>query len=73
MRFRDAEGSADVSSSQDEKISSSRFLKQIEVNQTLTALYLLVEASRWQHSKQEDAFMREAFGMHDLVQALDIE
>ena len=39
---------ADGTSSQDEKFSSSRYLKQIEVNQTLTALYLIVESTRWQ-------------------------
>ena len=54
---------ADGSSSEEEKIASSRFLKQIEVNQTLTALYVLVEASRWQCSKYEDMKMEEAFCM----------
>ena len=52
----------DGSLSQDEKIASWRFLKQIEVNQTLTALYLIVEASRWQRSKGEHGSMREAVG-----------
>lgn len=54
--------SEDGSPSRDEKIASWRFLRQIEVNQTLTALYLIIEASRWQHSKGEDGFMRESIG-----------
>lgn len=59
---RDVEMLEDGSLSQDEKIASWRFLKQIEVNQTLTALYLIVEASRWQRSKGEHGSMREAVG-----------
>lgn len=59
---RDAEMPEDGSSSQDEKLASWRCLKQIEVNQTLTALYLIVEASRWQSSKGKDGFMVEAVG-----------
>ena len=54
--------SEDGSPSQDEKIASSRFLRQIEVNQTLTVLYLIIEAGRWQHSKGEDGSMQEAIG-----------
>lgn len=54
--------SEDISPSQDEKLASWRFLKQIEVNQTLTALYLIVETSRWQCAKGEDGSMREAVG-----------
>ena len=60
--FRDVEMSEDNSSSQDEKLASWRFLRQIEVNQTLTVLYLIIEASRWQRSKGEDGSMREAVG-----------
>lgn len=52
----------DGPSSQDEKLASWRFLRQIEVNQTLTALYLIIEASRWQRSKGEDGSMRKALG-----------
>ena len=59
---RDAEVLEDGSPSQDEKVASWRFLRQIEVNQTLTALYLIVEAGRWQHVKGEDESMREAVG-----------
>ena len=59
---RDAELSEDVSPSRDEKLASWRFLRQIEVNQTLTTLYFIIEASRWQHSKGEDRSMREAVG-----------
>lgn len=54
--------SEDSSSSQDEKLASWRFLRQIEVNQTLTVLYLIIEASRWQCSKGEDGSMQEAVG-----------
>lgn len=54
--------SEDESPSRDEKVASWRFLRQIEVNQTLTALYLITEASRWQHAKGEDDFMRESIG-----------
>ena len=54
--------SEDDSPSQEEKLASWRFLKQIEVNQTLTALYLIVEASRWQWSKGEHGPMQEAVG-----------
>lgn len=69
--------SEDGSPSRDEKIASWRFLRQIEVNQTLTALYLIIEASRWQHSKGEDGFMRESIGwfkstMHSHFLAADI-
>ena len=60
---RDVELPEDGSPSQDEKLASWRFLRQIEVNQTLTVLYLIVEASRWQHSKGEDGIMREAVGL----------
>ena len=60
---RDTEVSEDGSPSQDEKIASWRFLRQIEVNQTLTALYLIIEAGRWQHSKGEDGSLREAVGL----------
>lgn len=59
---RDVEISEDGSPSQDQRLASWRFLKQIEVNQTLTALYLIIEASRWQRSKGEDGSMREAVG-----------
>ena len=54
--------SEDDSPSRDEKIASWRFLRQIEVNQTLTALYLIIEASRWQRSKGEDEVMRNFVG-----------
>ncbi|KAL9064010.1 MAG: hypothetical protein Q9161_009143 [Pseudevernia consocians] len=57
---QDVEISEDGSPSQDHRLASWRFLKQIEVNQTLTALYLIIEASRWQCSKGEDGPMREA-------------
>ena len=63
FELRDAELSEDRSPSRDEKIASWRFARQIEVNQTLTILYLIVEASRWQHLKGEDGLMREAVGM----------
>lgn len=68
--------SEDDSPSRDEKVASWRFL-QIEVNQTLTALYLIIEASRWQHSKGEDGFMRESIGwfkssMHSRFLVADI-
>ena len=55
--------SEDGSPSQDEKVASWRFLRQIEVNQTLTALYLIIEAGRWQRSKGEEGPMREAIGL----------
>ena len=54
--------SEDDSPSRDEKIASWRFLRQIEVNQTLTALYLIIEASRWQRSKGENEVMRNFVG-----------
>lgn len=54
--------SEDGSLPQDEKLASWRFLRQIEVNQTLTVLYLIIEAGRWQCSKGEDESMREAVG-----------
>lgn len=54
--------SEDGSPSQDEKLASWRFLRQIEVNQTLTALYLIIETGRWQRSKGNDGSMREAVG-----------
>ena len=60
---RDADVSEDDSASRDEKIASWRFLRQIEVNQTLTALYLIIEASRWQRSKGEDEVMRDSVGL----------
>ena len=59
--------SEDDSPSRDEKIASWRFLRQIEVNQTLTALYLIVEASRWQRSKGEDEVMRDSVGLFNSV------
>ena len=59
---RDVEISEDDSPSHEERLASWRFLKQIEVNQTLTALYFIIEASRWQRSKGEDGPMREAVG-----------
>lgn len=55
--------SGDDSPSRDEKIASWRFLRQIEVNQTLTALYLIIEASRWQRSKGDDEVMRDTVGL----------
>ena len=55
--------SEDDSPSRDEKIASWRFLRQIEVNQTLTALYLIIEASRWQRSKGQDEKMRDSVGL----------
>lgn len=57
---QDVEMSEDGSPSQDEKLASWRFLRQIEVNQTLTALYLIIETGRWQRSKGNDGSMREA-------------
>ena len=54
--------SEDDSPSRDEKIASWRFLRQIEVNQTLTALYLIIESSRWQRSEGEDKVMRDSVG-----------
>ncbi|CAD6591782.1 MAG: Factor arrest protein 11 [Alectoria sarmentosa] len=57
---QDVDMSDDGPPSQDDKIASWRFLRQIEVNQTLTALYLIIEASRWQRSKGEDGSMQEA-------------
>lgn len=60
---RDAEILEDGSPSQDERLASWRFLRQIEVNQTLTALYLVIEVSRWQRSKGEDGSMQEAVGV----------
>ena len=55
--------SEDVSPSQDDKLPSWRFLRQIEVNQTLTALYLIIEAGRWQRLKGEDGSMWETVGL----------
>lgn len=62
MDCRDIDVVADGSGSQDEKIASLRFLKQIEVNQTLTSLYLIVEASRWQRAKQQGLEMQRNIG-----------
>lgn len=53
-----------MSAESDENTAVLRFLNQIEVNQTLTALYLLVEVSRWQLSKQDDISMRETIGVY---------
>ena len=55
--------SEDDSPSRDEKIASWRILRQIEVNQTLTALYLIIESSRWQRSEGEDKVMRDSVGL----------
>jgi len=52
-----------LSEAQDEQLSHARFLKQIEVNQTLTALYLLVEVGRWKRSKGEDMTIRATIGL----------
>ncbi len=53
---------ANGASSQDQKVTSARFLKQIEVNQTLTALYLIVEGSRWQCAKGRGAMTLQTIG-----------
>ena len=49
--------------SQEEMSAGWRFLmRQIEVNQTLTVLYLIVEAGRWQHLKGDDGPVQQAIG-----------
>ena len=69
MIRRETEKLAEVASSQDDKVASLRILKLIEVNQTLTALYLLVEASRWQNSKPEVLERQEEFGTYVFIES----
>lgn len=39
-----------------------RFNQQLEINQTLTALYLLVEVGRWQSTENSQYDIRELIG-----------
>lgn len=45
-----------------EHVATLKFLQQIEVNQSLTILYTIVEAFRWQQSKIEGVTMAEDLG-----------
>lgn len=47
----------------DEEMASMRFLKQIEINQVLTALYCVVEVGRWQISESKETSIRQAISM----------
>lgn len=50
-------------SSGDEEMMTSKFLIQIEINHSLTALYILVEVGRRQQNREEAFLMRQAFGI----------
>ena len=47
----------------DDEIASIRFLKQIEINQALTALYCIVEVGRSQIAASKDSSIRQAISM----------
>jgi hypothetical protein len=47
----------------DEEMASMKFLKQIETNQVLTALYCVVEVGRWQISESKETSIRQAISM----------
>lgn len=47
----------------DEEMASMKFLKQIETNQVLTALYCIVEVGRWQISESKETSIRQAISM----------
>lgn len=51
---------------------SPRLLVQIEINQTLTILYIIVEVGRWIDSEDGDPKIRQAFGMIGTFIADDI-
>ena len=46
-----------------EEVASRRFLKHIEMNQALTALYCIVEVGRWQIVENKESSIRRAFSM----------
>ncbi len=62
-RPRGSENLNDSPPMKDEEIASIRFLKQIETNQALTALYCMVEIGRWQTNEYKEVSIRQAIGM----------
>ena len=63
LKHRDLEIINDSSHMTDEEITSMRFLKQIEINQALTALYCMVEVGRWQTTEKNGSSIRQAISM----------
>ena len=63
LRPRDSDMVNASSPMKDDEIASIRFLKQIEINQALTALYCMVEVGRWQIAMSKNPSIRHAISM----------
>lgn len=63
LKTRDSDMLNDTSLMKDEEIASMRFLKQIEINQALTALYCIIEVGRWQITEKKELSIRQAISM----------
>ena len=63
LKPRDLDRVNDPSPTTDDKMASMRFLKKIEINQALTALYCVVEIGRWQIAATKDSSIRQAMSM----------
>ena len=59
-RSRDSEMLNDTSVMKDEEVASMRFLKQVEINQTLTVFYCIIEVGRWQITEKNEPSIRQA-------------
>lgn len=49
-------------SMKDDEVAMMRFNEQLEINQTLTALYLLIEVGRWQCTQDEPHSILRSIG-----------
>ena len=58
---READSAVDSAPLSEEDLASAKLSRFIEINQSLTALYIIIEVGRWENF-QEKSLIRQAIG-----------